>query len=217
MKKLIICSSLLLLMVSAGWGASITVRPTKSQGEIQWTETPGIPESTCVSDQSDKTSVGSGNAGVESGFAFPDFTDQYYFDSLQVFVRAKTTLTGTIALGWGCYSGSENYWGTCNWADSANGTCAFDTGRCSGADTITLTTTITDYWVITLLYNPRRIAKWDTLYYNNSTYGVTHTGLLNLYNVSVAAKNANYVYEIWGNLFYTPPNRRNNLIRKIMK
>ena len=217
MRKLVISSILLLLMFSVGWSNSVTVRPTKSRGEAGWLCTIGTPCSTCVNDQNNATSVYAA-AGSKSGFAFPDFITQQYFDSLQLFVRANTLATGSLAFGWGCFDSefSKNHWAVCNWTDSTYGSCNYDTGRCSGADTITLTTTITDYYVITLLYDPHTIDGWDTTYYNNSTYGSWHQSILNLFSVSVSTKGTNYVYEIWGNLYWTPgavlPRMRQNII-----
>jgi len=203
--RILVSSILLLLLFNLGWGDHETIRPTKERGESGWACTGGgCSDSTAVSDQSDLTYVSASTIGFESGFALTDFIIQQGFDSLQIFVRANSSTAGnTIALGWGCFETEfgENHWAVCN------GICFYDTGEqgeCSGADTVTLGTLISNFWVITLTYDPSVGLPWDTTHFNNSTYPYWHSSLLNLECTTVGSKQVNYVYEIWAERWWTP-------------
>lgn len=211
MKKLIFIVLLVLMCCLSTTADQVTLRPAGDMGETQWICAGAECEDwSSLNDQDDETCVYDGIAGHESGYRMDDFTQAAEFDSIQIWMRALYSFgsggTARIALGVGCIDAEfgENYW--CIEADA--GICHQGEFPGNAADTITLTSTATDYYVVSLALDPCRNDDWDTLYFNYYGYDHGwHDMLFNLYNVELRTglpSSSNKVTEIWVKLFWTP-------------
>lgn len=201
-----------------------TLRATNIKLDDDWTMSGlGGDKEDRVNDEDDGTYVYSGTANQYQGFLTGNMSVEYP-DSFQYWVRAAynggSAGTARIAVGRSCYATefSENYWCISDYDDYCTPTNHSD----NSADTLTLTGSATNHWVMTYITEPCYDGgTLDSTWFNESAEaGGWHDNCFTLENIENRTglpAPSNRVYEVYVIYFYEEEAegnpRRNRLLR----